>query len=100
MGDSGRNGNTPRIARLTIRGRALDRSFLDFAAHRARRFSLAGWAALGDNELTIVVKGQSALIDMMEVACMLGPIEALVDDIERTEQDTLDVGAAEFTLLG
>ena len=69
---------------LTIRGRALDRSFLTFVAEKAQRLSLNGWAAVPrTDEITIVVSGPEALVDMLEVACMLGPIDALVDAIDR-----------------
>ena len=75
------------VQRISIRGRGLDAAFLDFAAERARRFSLDGWAALPRaGEMTIVAAGPLALIDMLEVACMLGPIGALVEAVEREEE--------------
>ena len=100
MSDDGSKTGRRHVAQLTIRGRALDRSFLAFASHRAQRFSLNGWAALRGDELFVVVEGPDALIDMMEVACMLGPIEALVDHIERSDQVIAPPGATGFRLIG
>ena len=86
--------------RLTIRGRSLGTSYLSFAAERAHRFSLNGWAALSNpDEVTIVACGPAALIDMLEVACMLGPIEALVHEIERVELPPSCLDSAGFTIV-
>ena len=89
------------VATLTIRGRAFDASFLDFVADRARRFSLDGWTARpGADEIRIVAAGPNALIDMLEVACMLGPVEALVDEIVRDDEAAVEVAAGRFEIVG
>ena len=89
------------VARLTIRGRALDASFLDFVADRARRFSLDGWTARPRaGEISILAAGPNALIDMLEVACMLGPVQALVDEIERRDEAPFDTLAKGFAVIG
>lgn len=86
--------------RLTIKGRSLGASFLSFAAERAERLSLNGWAAVPHpDEVTIVASGPAALIDMLEVACMLGPIEALVHEIERAELPPSCLVSAGFTIV-
>jgi acylphosphatase len=88
------------IASLTIRGRAFDASFLEFVADRARRFSLDGWTARPRaDEIRIVAAGPNALIDMLEVACMLGPVEALVDEIVRQDEAAGEVAAGRFEIV-
>ena len=57
--------------------------FLDWICHRARLLDLAGWVAQKDEtELTIVVFGPEPLIDAMEMACSLGPVNVLVERVE------------------
>jgi acylphosphatase len=71
------------VVRIVLAGRGLDEDFVDFVLDRAHRFSLGGSVALEDGEIRILAEGPSALIDMMEVACMLGPVQCLVDDVRR-----------------
>lgn len=57
--------------------------FPDWICHRARLLDLAGWVAQKDEtELTIVVVGPEPLIDAMEMACSLGPVDVLVERVE------------------
>ena len=82
-----------------IRGRSLEKSFLAFVAEKARRLSLDGWAALPrTDEITVVVSGPEALVDMLEVACMLGPLDAFVDAIDRVELPESFSPSAGFTV--
>lgn len=57
--------------------------FLDWICHRARLLDLSGWVTRRDEgRVWIVVTGPLALIDAMEMACSLGPVDVLVDRIE------------------
>lgn len=78
--------------RLTITGHGLGETFLDFVADRANRFSLNGWATARDDSATVVVAGPPALIDMLMVACLLGPAACRVDDIAVAPSTKADAG--------
>ena len=57
--------------------------FADWICHRARLLDLAGSVhALGNTQICILVQGPQPLIDAMEMACSLGPIDANVHRIE------------------
>ncbi len=72
------------LARIVLRGRGLDEGFVAFVVERARLFSLCGRVVReADGRLVVSVGGPAGLIDMLEVACMLGPVHSFVDDIER-----------------
>ena len=63
-------------------------SFVDFARHRVARLALdAGAPDLRPDRVRITVSGQDDLVDAFEVACSLGPIDCLVDDIARYPGD-------------
>jgi acylphosphatase len=65
-------------------GRFEPASFADFARHRAARLSLdAGQPDLGSDRVRITVSGQPDLVDAFEMACSLGPIDCLVEDVSR-----------------
>ena len=68
--------------KLTLKGRLASDSVLEWVAHRATLLDLAGWARRENSSMvTIVLVGPQALIDAMEVACILGPGDALVESI-------------------
>ena len=70
-------------------GRFNTSSFADFARHRAARLDLdAGAPDLHPDRIRITVSGQDALVDAFEVACSLGPIDCLVDDVVRYQVAT------------
>ena len=59
-------------------------SFAEFARHRAARLSLAvGPAELRPDRIRMTVSGQPDLVDAFEMACSLGPIDCLVEDVVR-----------------
>ena len=63
-------------------------SFVDFARHRVARLALdAGAPELRADRVRITVSGQDDLVDAFEMACSLGPIDCLVDDIVRYAGD-------------
>ena len=72
-------------AKLVFSGRGIGAAFLDFVADRAGRLGLQGRGAVSSHatEATVLVSGPSALVDMLEVACMLGPIDCLVEEVSR-----------------
>jgi len=68
-------------------------SFVDFTRHRVARLELdAGAPELRPDRVRITVSGQEDLVDAFEVACSLGPIDCLVDDIVRYPGDAPAAG--------
>lgn len=67
-----------------MRGELAGAGFADWICHRARLLDLRGWVrSEGPEAVTIMVTGPEALVDAMEMACSLGPINVWVDRIER-----------------
>ena len=67
---------------IEIHGSSLTPDFVDWIIQRATRLSLSGWALRhGDDLIELSITGERVLVDAMEVACSLGPIEAVVDSI-------------------
>ena len=67
-----------------FKGRFDPRSFAEFAAERAVRLSLEAKAiTIGPEHISIAVAGQAELVDAFEMACSLGPIDCLVEDVVR-----------------
>jgi hypothetical protein len=68
-------------------------SFADFARHRVARLALdADAPELRPDRVRITVSGQDDLVDAFEMACSLGPIDCLVDDIARYPGDLSPAG--------
>lgn len=89
MGPVTNNENAvPQLAareRLTIRGRLGTESFLPWIIRHAARLGLdieIGHTDAG--HVDIDLSGPADLIDAMEMGCLLGPIEAWVETIDRT----------------
>ena len=77
--------------RMRIVGR-FDASYVRFVAHRAAWLSLGGWARnTAPGEAEIVATGPEVLIGALEMACLLGPLDALVEtlDVESVATPTL-----------
>lgn len=75
-------GGAPVRVRYAISGRMNVASYLDFVADRANWLGLSGWvAATGDNSVTLIAAGPEALVGALEMACTLGPLDALIDDV-------------------
>jgi len=69
---------------LLVHGQFLPDSFPEWITRRAAKLSLSGWVrAHSDNLIEIFVSGDQILIEALEVACSLGPIDARVDSIEK-----------------
>jgi hypothetical protein len=83
-------------ARLVFSGRGLGAGFLEFVADRAAKLSLDGSGSLTGptTEATVLVSGSPALVDMLEVAYLLGPADCLVEDVssERVEDVRIESG--------
>lgn len=70
--------------RLTLTGSLAAASLLPWIQHRAERLDLVGWVRQDTaDQVTIEVHGPAPLVDAMEIACSLGPADALVDSIAR-----------------
>lgn len=89
-------GGAPVTVRYTISGRLDAPRYLAFVAERAAWFGIDGWAAAGDGTVTLVAAGPEAMVGALEMACTLGPLDALVTDVAAIEET--DVVAAGFEL--
>ncbi len=68
--------------RMRIAGR-FGTDYLAFIASRARWLSLDGWARiLGAGRAEVVVAGPEALVGALEMACVLGPLDSLVETLD------------------
>ncbi len=54
-------------------------SYLAFIAERAHWLDISGWAMATNEGVTLVAAGPEALVGALEMACTLGPLDALVD---------------------
>ena len=76
-------GGAPVRRRYAISGRIDVPSYLDFVAERAAWLDISGWVLADDNRsVTLVADGPEALVGALEMACTLGPLNALVESIE------------------
>jgi acylphosphatase len=79
-------GGAPVQLRYVIEGRLNRASYLAFVLDRANWLDLRGWAAmLDDGRVEMVAAGPEALVGALEMACTLGPLDALVERIEGVE---------------
>jgi acylphosphatase len=79
-------GGAPVRVRYAISGRLDVSSYLDFVAERAGWLGISGWvAANDDNSVTLLAAGPEAMVGALEMACTLGPDNALVEDIIATD---------------
>ena len=73
--------------RYRIAGRLSPVTYLAFVADRARWLDISGWVqALDEARIELVAAGPEALVGALEMACTLGPLDALVDTIESIEE--------------
>ncbi len=57
---------------------------------RASLLDLSGWVKYVDRRIEIEASGERVLVEALEVACSLGPIEAQIDTIHSDEIPTTD----------
>lgn len=70
-----------------LKGHFPNEDIIAWILHRAARLSLTGAVAqLNDKEIYLNLIGHPILVDAMEVACHLGPIDACVDLIVEENQ--------------
>lgn len=75
--------SAPITVEMRIAGEVGSEAFADWICHRARLLDLIGWVKIIDDaEIAVVVTGDEALVEAMEVACSLGPANVLVDYID------------------
>lgn len=85
-------GGAPVRRRFVIAGRMRIDDYLRFVAERARWFGINGWIGTDDQRrVTLVADGPEAMVGALEMACTLGPITALIDSVEISDE-TLPVG--------
>ena len=81
-------GSRPVTLRYRYAGTMTVADFLEFTAERARWLDVSGWvAASGDNAVTMVAAGPEAMVGALEMACTLGPLNAVITDIEVHDED-------------
>ncbi|MFK7753036.1 MAG: acylphosphatase [Sedimentitalea sp.] len=72
-------------AQLVLCGDLAATGLLDWICHRARLLDLTGSVQRETAQRIVInVSGPADLIDAMEVACLLGPVNVMVERIERT----------------
>lgn len=75
-------GGAPVVVRMRIAGR-FGADYLAFVASRARWLSLDGWArSVGAGRAEVVAAGPEALVGALEMACVLGPLDSLVETLD------------------
>lgn len=73
-------GGVPVRVRYAISGRLNMADYLDFIAERARWLDISGRvAAAGAQSVVLVAAGSEALVGALEMACTLGPLNALIE---------------------
>lgn len=89
------DGAPVRVA-WTITGRMNLGRYLDFVVERANWLGLDGWVAANDDaSVSLAVAGPEALVGALEMACTLGPLDALIDEVRPAGEPTeLPVGFA------
>jgi acylphosphatase len=74
-------GGVPVMVRMHIAG-AIGADYLRFVMSRAHWLGIAGWArTAGQGRVEVVAAGPEALVGALEMACILGPLDTLVDDL-------------------
>ncbi|WEX74117.1 acylphosphatase [Sinorhizobium numidicum] len=74
--------------RMTIRGDLDAASFVPWIRRHAAKLGLSqAISHAGSDRVELEVAGPAELIDMMEMGCLLGPIDVWVETIHRTPID-------------
>lgn len=82
-------GGAPVRVRWSISGRMNVPSYLDFVVERAQWLGLDGWVAANDDQtVSLAVAGPEALVGALEMACTLGPLDALIDEVRPVGEPT------------
>lgn len=74
---------------FSINGEFPDTSMIDWVAHRAGILNLSGQIHFQNTTcINLTVSGEKVLVDAFEVACSLGPVNAMVHSITMQETPT------------
>ncbi len=85
-------GGAQVMVRMRIGG-LFGADYLRFIASRAQWLSLSGWTAnVGPGRAEVVAAGPEALVGALEMACVLGPLDTLIETLE-TEPESGQVPA-------
>jgi acylphosphatase len=88
-------GGAPVQVRYAITGRIDPATYLPFVLNRAKWLAINGWASAEEGRATVVAAGPEALVGALEMACTLGPWDALVEEISvRDEPGEIGPGFA------
>lgn len=89
-------GGAPVRVRWSISGRMDVPVYLGFVVERARWLGLDGWVAANeDDTVSLAVAGPEALVGALEMACTLGPLDALIEEVRPVgEPGVLEPGFA------
>ena len=80
-------GGAPVQFRYRIEGRLDPASYLAFVADRAGWLDIHGWVqAVDHRRIELVAAGPEALVGALEMACTLGPLDALIEIIEAVDE--------------
>ena len=80
-------GGVPVQVRYRIEGRLNPVSYLAFVADRAGWLDIRGWVqAMDARRIELVAAGPEALVGALEMACTLGPLDALIEVIEAVDE--------------
>jgi acylphosphatase len=75
-------GGAPVRVHYAISGRMDVPNYLEFVVERAMWLGIDGWVAANDDDtITLIAAGPEALVGALEMACTLGPLDALIDDV-------------------
>ena len=71
---------------IKITGSFNDIAFRDWIMHRSSVLGLDIYSlTCGQSSITFSASGHSVLLDAMEIACSLGPLEAMVEQIHTND---------------
>lgn len=80
-------------ARLAFSGTLEPAPFLAFAADRARRLALDLVVEhAGPARIVVTVGGEAVLVEAFELACSLGPVSCLVQEVQRLDHEDTEAG--------
>lgn len=79
-------GGRPVQLRFSITGRMHVPSYLEFVAERAGWLGVSGWAAADAEAVTVVAAGPEAMVGALEMACLLGPLSAIISGISGSDE--------------
>jgi acylphosphatase len=79
-------GSAEVSVRYTIRGRLDGPSYIAFVAERAKWFGVRSLVIADHDAIVLRVSGPEAMVGALEMACTLGPINALIENVEAVDE--------------